>query len=82
MKKNILGFILLMSSNIYAFEVNTHQAITRCAIEKNLAQCKTEGVENLEAFMNHSAISKDNIYGSQFFLVPNVLVGNAYRSQR
>jgi len=149
MKKQIQIFIFLGIINLYGFEVNTHQAITRCAINENISQCKTEGTKNLETFMKHVKISKSDIYRNQlfdkykykstkkpityidyilgeedaikdyqvkvtgtykgmieagviledavypdadfggdgrfnnhFFLVPNVLVGNAYRSQR
>ena len=62
MNQNIIKLVLLINVNLYGFEINTHQAITRCAINKNINQCKTNGVENS--------------------LVPNVLVGNAYRSNK
>jgi len=67
MKKQIQVFIFLGIINLYGFEVNTHQAITRCAINENISQCKTEGTENLEAFMKHVEISKSDIYRNQLF---------------
>ena len=67
MKKNIIGLLLLSNLYLYGFEVNTHQAITRCAIVKNLSECKTDGVENLESFMSHSNIGTSEIYKGQLF---------------
>ena len=64
MKKNIIGFVILGTLNIYGFEVNTHQALTRCAITN---ECNQGGSKNLEAFMSHTKISKGEIYKDQYF---------------
>ncbi len=56
MKKIILLFIGIV--NIYAFEVNTHQAITRCALTQ---ECSNQGgVSNLENFIQHSELKDQN----------------------
>ena len=67
MKRQLKMFLFFGTIHLYGFEVNTHQAITRCAIVENISQCKTEGIKNLESFMTHSKISKGNIYEKQLF---------------
>lgn len=47
MRNTIQLFLLLGSANLFGFEVNTHQAITRCAIVANTDKCETKGAENL-----------------------------------
>ncbi len=67
MMKNIIQlFLLLGSSNLFAFEVNTHQAITRCAIMANTNKCETKGAENLNLFVKHTEL-KNQDYPSQKF---------------
>ena len=56
MKKIILLFIGIV--NIYAFEVNTHQAITRCALTQECSQ--NGGISNLENFIQHSELKDQN----------------------
>ena len=67
MKRQIQLIIFIGMINLYGFEANTHQAITRCAINENISQCKTEGTKNLEAFIKHIEISKNEIYKDQYF---------------
>jgi len=63
MKKNIQLLLLLGTLNLFGFEVNTHQAITRCAIIANTPQCETKGAENLKLFATHAnLLDKDYIY--------------------
>ncbi len=64
MKKQIQILILLGTINLYGFEVNTHQALTRCAIT---TECNQEGSKNLDTFVSNAGISKGNIYEKQFF---------------
>ena len=47
MKQKILLGLLLLSINVYGFEVNTHQALTRCA---TTTECGREGSKNLDRF--------------------------------
>jgi len=54
MKRILRLLILLNISHLYGFEVNTHQALTRCALTQ---YCGTDGVKNLKQFINHSQIS-------------------------
>ena len=51
--------ILLSITNMYGFEVNTHQALTRCAITTN---CGTEGTENLKKFVEQANINTNSNY--------------------
>ena len=53
--------ILCLTSSMFSFEVNTHQAITRCAISK---ECKQAGAVNLHNFAMYALLKnktqKDN----------------------
>jgi len=50
--KNIISIVILVGiSYLYGFEINTHQAITRCALTQ---ECSSQGgVSNLENFVKH-----------------------------
>jgi len=67
MKKYIQLQILLGISLLFGFEVNTHQAITRCAVIPNSPKCETDGSKNLDEFINNSNISTENIYDQEIF---------------
>jgi hypothetical protein len=64
--KPILGFILLGSISLFGFEVNTHQAITRCAITPYVPQCSTEGTKNLDDFVSHAGLKNENYTKEKF----------------
>jgi len=57
-KKIILGVVAFGISSIYAFEVNTHQAITRCAITTD---CKQNGAVNLHKFAEDTFFDKNGV---------------------
>ena len=59
--------ILFGVTILFGFEVNTHQAITRCAIVENSPSCQTEGTINLEIFMVNSKINKGVIFQEERF---------------
>ena len=65
MKKIVIQLILTTMS-IFAFEVNTHQAIARCALTQ---ECSTQGgVSNLENFVKHAELnSTEDIYKNEGF---------------
>lgn len=58
-----LSFIVLSSINSFAFEVNTHQAITRCAIS---TECNKAGAVNLHKFAEDTFFDK-KIYSEEIF---------------
>ena len=64
MKKLLIGTIILWNF-LNAFEVNTHQALTRCAITSS---CGNGYTQNLYSFVNHGEI----------LLVPMLQRGNTY----
>lgn len=64
MKLKIL--LIVTTSCLMGFEVNTHQALTRCAIKAYVPQCSTEGTQNLETFIGHSGL-KYQSYASEIF---------------
>ena len=65
MKKIVIQFILT-TIGILAFEVNTHQAITRCALTQECSQ--NGGVSNLENFVKHTELnSTESIYQNEIF---------------
>lgn len=66
MRNTIQLFLLLGSANLFGFEVNTHQAITRCAIVANTDKCETKGAENLHLFAKQAEL-KNQDYSSQKF---------------
>jgi hypothetical protein len=66
MQRIIKLFLLSASLNLYGFEVNTHQAITRCAIIENTPKCETNGAENLKLFATHANILNENYKFQQF----------------
>jgi hypothetical protein len=52
--KNII-LIMMGTLSLFGFEVNTHQAITRCALTQ---ECSTQGgVSNLENFVKHTELN-------------------------
>ena len=58
--------LLLSTLSVFAFEVNTHQAITRCALTQECSN--TGGVSNLENFAKHTELnSVDPIYKNEIF---------------
>jgi len=61
MKKIVFLFLNLMTLN--AFEVNTHQALTRCAITNS---CGNGYTKNLENFVKHGEIRSQS-YASEVF---------------
>ena len=66
MKKYTKLLILLGITNLFGFEVNTHQAITRCAIIVNSPNCQTEGSKNLLTFSKNSNLAA-TIYADEIF---------------
>ena len=65
MKKMNVAVLAFMgfATNAFAFEVNTHQAITRCAISK---ECKQAGAVNLHNFAKDAHLEKID-YSNQIF---------------
>lgn len=61
MRTTLLFFIL--TTTLFGFEVNTHQAMMRCAIT---LECGTEGSENLNSFVN-KALLKNVDYSNEEF---------------
>ena len=58
--------LILTTIGILAFEVNTHQAITRCALTQECSQ--SGGVSNLENFVKHTELnSTDPVYQKEIF---------------
>ena len=57
-KLNLL-LIVLSSINSFAFEVNTHQAITRCAIS---TKCNKAGAVNLHKFAEDTFFDKESYH--------------------
>jgi len=52
---------LFIVSNTYAVEVNTHQAITRCATQAESSnQCNKAGAQNLHSFAESALLSNEN----------------------
>lgn len=73
-----LSLILLNTANSFSFEVNTHQAITRCATQSiqglQLNQCAKQGAVNLHKFAENSLLDKESYereifdkYGRTYF---------------
>jgi hypothetical protein len=64
---NMFQKILLLIMGIYscldAFEVNTHQALTRCAITSS---CSNGSSKNLESFVNHAGLNSKT-YANEIF---------------
>jgi len=54
----ILGMVVFGISSISAFEVNTHQAITRCAIT---TECNQNGAVNLHKFAEDTFLNKNGV---------------------
>ena len=61
--KNLFMVIITFCNFLSAFEVNTHQALTRCAITSS---CSNGYTQNLEEFVKHGEI-KSQLYGSEKF---------------
>ncbi len=58
--------ILLLASKLFGFEVNTHQAITRCALTQECSQ--SGGIVNLENFVKNTELnSTESIYDDEVF---------------
>ena len=54
-----LLIVLLVTTNANSYEVNTHQAITKCATEEvRLNQCNKTGAENLHKFSENAHLNK------------------------
>lgn len=65
MKKWIFLINLIGISSLYGFEVNTHQALTRCAIT---TECNNNGgTANLDTFVKNTELSKYNNYDRELF---------------
>jgi len=60
-------FLLITITSLYSFEVNTHQAITRCAVIVNSSNCQTEGSRNLHTFVENATINTGVIYDEEVF---------------
>jgi len=73
--KFIINFILLGSISLFGFEVNTHQALTRCAITPYVPQCSTEGTKNLDDFVSHAGLKNENYGEEKFFSFPTSSLG-------
>ena len=58
----IFKILLIATSILSAFEVNTHQAITRCAISK---ECKQSGAVNLHNFAMYALLKNKTQKDSQ-----------------
>jgi len=57
--KNIISIVILAGiSYLYGFEVNTHQAITRCALTTECSQ--SGGISNLENFVKHTELKEED----------------------
>lgn len=63
MNKYINTLVILSSFSLHAFEVNTHQGLTRCAISN---ECSQIGAKNLEAFVTHTKILNED-YQDEYF---------------
>ena len=62
-KKVILPIVFIgLTISSLAFEVNTHQAITRCAISK---ECNQEGAVNLHNFAMYAFLKNKTQKDSQ-----------------
>ena len=61
--QRILVLIVGIVSFVYSFEVNTHQALTRCAITSS---CSNGYAQNLYSFVNHGEI-RNQSYGDEQF---------------
>ena len=65
-----LSLILLSTATSFSFEVNTHQAITRCATQYiqglQLNQCAKHGAVNLHKFAENSLLDKES-YDQEMF---------------
>jgi len=59
---NMINIMVLLVV-ILEFEVNTHQALTRCVISNS---CSNGTTQNLENFVNHGDI-KSQSYGNEAF---------------
>jgi len=70
--------LLLCTTNLFSFEVNTHQAITRCAIIQNSDQCQTEGAKNLKNFIVNSNLASTSYIDEIFdkYNKPYVIYAN------
>jgi len=64
--KRIIIQLILSTISILAFEVNTHQAITRCALITECSQ--SGGISNLENFVKHTELNSTGpIYIDEVF---------------
>jgi len=69
--KKIIVQLILGTIGVLAFEVNTHQAITRCALTQECSQ--NGGVSNLENFVKHTELnSTDEIYKNENYTKYNL----------
>ena len=66
MKIYIKFSLLLATTSLFGFEVNTHQAITRCAIQEGAPLCNTHGAKNLNLFVLRSGLLAEN-YEDEIF---------------
>ena len=65
MKKLLQWCFVLCSVSLYGFEVNTHQALTRCA---TTTECGREGAKNLDRFIKNAEIdTRDGYYSEEIF---------------
>ncbi len=63
--KNII-LIIMGTLSLFGFEVNTHQAITRCALTQECSQ--RGGVSNLENFVRHAELNTTlAVYDDEIF---------------
>ena len=62
----IIVQLILTTMSIFAFEVNTHQAITRCALTQKCSN--SGGVSNLENFVKYVELNTtEPIYKNEIF---------------
>ena len=65
-----LSLILISTATSFSFEVNTHQAIIRCATQsiqgQQLNQCAKQGAVNLHKFAENSLLDKES-YEKEMF---------------
>lgn len=73
-QKYIMLFLLLEINFLYAFEVNTHQDLTRCVIT---TECNNNGgTKNLDTFVANTNLSGYRNHDQELFsLVCNIHIG-------
>ncbi len=63
MKLKIYLVLIIISLPLWGYEINTHQAITHCAITNN---CNQSGSENLNNFVLNTKLDKEDYKNQNF----------------